>query len=244
MKKQEMKDQKLNAIFSQYIDEGKMPSKDVTSVAKDYLNQEYVVEESLVPVTEANNNHSIKNSLNGLKNNKLIYLAAFIVFAVLIAFTSYYFTKKSLNGVQSAGLNPISISQLKESHPNYEKKDFLSFVEEKKVNNYIEYKLKEDSNSYKTDDTVAYFIDYNTSENLEVNLYVENNGIYIIDLAEYKKATSNKKINGITFFYNLVDDKCLYYFNHKNYGYNLTIDTTNETIIRNYLTYITNSFNL
>lgn len=243
MKKHDKKDQKLNAIFSKYIDEGKMPSQDVTCAAKEYLNKEYVVEESLVPATATTNNHGLNNSLNSSKNNKIIYLVAFIVFVILIAFASYYFTKKSINSVQGVGLNPISMNDLNKNYTNYKAKEFLPFVEDKKVNSYTEYTLKEDANSYKIGDTVAYFVDYNTSEDIEISLYIEENGIYLIDLAEYKKATSNVKINNITFFYNLKSDECLYYFNHKNYGYNLSINSSNRTLITNYLTYITDCFN-
>ena len=242
MKRHDKKDQKLNAIFAKYIDEGKMPSQNVTSAAKDFLNKECVVEESLVPVT-ATNNHGLNNSLNSSKNNKLFYLVAFIMFAILIAFTSYYLTKKSINSVQGVGLSPISMNDLDKDYGNYKTKEFLPFVEDKKVKSYIEYNLKEDTSSYKSGDTVAYFINYNTSEDVEIDLYVENNGVYLIDLAEYKKATNNEKINDITFFYNFKNDECLYYFNHKNYGYNLTINSSDKTLITNYLTYITNCFN-
>ncbi len=243
MKKHDKKDQKLNAIFSKYIDEGKMPSKNVTCAAKDYLNKECVVEESLVPATATTNNHGLNNSLNSSKNNKIIYLVAFIMFAILIAFTSYYFTKKSINSVQGVGLSPISMNDLDKNYENYKTKEFLPFVEEKKVKSYIEYNLKEDTSSYKAGDTVAYFVDYNSSEDVEISLYIEKNGIYLIDLAEYKKANSNVKINDITFFYNFKTDECLYYFNHKNYGYNLIINSSDKTLITNYLTYITDCFN-
>ncbi len=243
MKRHENKDQKLNAIFAKYIDEGKMPSQNVTNSAKEYLNREYVAEESLVPVTSTATNHGSNNSLNNSKN-KLIYLAAFIIFAILIAFMSYYFTKQSFNSVEGVGLSPISMNQLKENYPNYKMNEILPFVEEKKINSYVEYTLKEETSSYNAGDTVAYFVDYDTSEDLNVTLYVENNGIYLIDLAEYKEATNSEKINGLTFFYNYKNDKCLYYFNHKNHGYNLTINTQNKTVITNYLTFITDCFNL
>lgn len=241
MEKKTKKDEQLNAIFAQYIDEGKMPSKKVTFAAKDYLNKEYATEQVLAPVTETNDN-GLNHSLNNSKNNKFIYLAAFIICAILIAFISYYFTKNALYGNQGVGLSLISLDQLDEKSLNYKEKDFLPFIEEINVNTYKEYSLKEDSDSYKAGDSIVYFIDYQTSENIDVSLYIENKGIYIIDLADFKNSKNKDKIENITFFYNFKNNKYFYYFNYKDYGYNLTINSSDKNQINNYLSIVANSF--
>ncbi len=241
MKKLDKKDQQLNAIFAEYIEEGKMPSKNVTLAAKDYLNKEYATEDVLATATATTNNHGLNHSLNNLKNRKLFYLAAFIVCAFLIAFGSYFITKSSLDSVQSAGLNLISLDQLDEKYQEYKEKDFLPFINNSDVKTYSEYNLKENLGSYNSGDTIAYFIKYNIESNFDVSLYVENKSIYIIELADYKNSKNNETINQITFFYNFKDDKYLYYFSYKNYGYNLTIDGVAKSTIDNYLTYISSS---
>ena len=140
------------------------------------------------------------------------------------------------------GLSPVSSEQITEVNADYSEKEFLPFVNSSAVTEYKEYVLNEAVGYHEKGDTAAYYISYNSSENIEISVYVEADGLYLTALDEYKQITTEKELDGIIFYFSQGKNNSLCYFNYNNFGYNIKIDTTDRSVANGILTFISDSF--
>lgn len=242
MKEKNKKDKQLEALFSEYVQDEKMPPVNVTQSAKEYMNKQRVAEQIAVPVTVTASESGSDSSLTDFRNNKATYIVVIGLLLVLTALV-FYFTLKKSDGLEFlTGLSPVSSEQITEVNADYSEKEFLPFVNSFAVTEYKEYVLNEAVGYYKKGGTVAYYISYNSSENIGISVYVEADGLYLTDLNEYKQITTEKEINGIMFYFSQGKDNSLCYFNYNNFGYNIKIDTTDRSIVNGILTFVSSSF--
>ncbi len=240
MKQKNKKDMRLESLFSEYAQDEKMPSASVTQAAKEYMNKQRATEEVTVPVEATAGGGSSPRKTFG--NKKPFYIAAFVLVVLIIALACYFATQKSSGTDLLMGLSSVSSGQLSETSIEYTDKDFLPFVNSSAVTEYKEYALTGVVDNYGEGDMVAYYVSFNTSENISVSVYVEVGGIYLTDLTAYKKIKTEKNINGITFYFKNEQDYSSCYFNYNNYGYNVAIDTKDKSAASGILSYISNSF--
>ena len=242
MKEKNKKDERLDALFSEYAQNEKMPSVNVTQAAKEYMNKERGTEQVAVPVTVTASENGSDRPVNGSRNNKALYIAAIGLFLVLAALICYFALKKPDRLEFLMGLSPVSSEQITEVNADYSEKDFLPFVKSSAVTEYKEYILNEAVDYYEKGDTAAYYISYNSSENIEISVYVEADGLYLTALDEYKQITTEKELDGIIFYFSQEKNNSLCYFNYNNFGYNIKIDTTDRSVANGVLTFISGSF--
>ena len=242
MKEKNKKDERLDALFSEYAQNEKMPSANVTQAAKEYMNKERVTEQVAVPVTVTAGENGSDRHVNGSRNNKALYVAAIGLFLVLAALICYFALKKPDGLEFLTGLSPVSSEQITEVNADYSEKEFLPFVNSSAVTEYKEYILNEAVGYYEKGDTAAYYISYNSSENIEISVYVEADGLYLTTLDEYKQIKTKKELDGIIFYFSQEKNNSLCYFNYNNFGYNVKIDTTDKSVANGILTFISDSF--
>lgn len=242
MKEKNKKDERLEALFSEYAQDEKMPPVNVMQAAKEYMNKERVTEQVAVPVTVTAGENGSDRPVNGSRNNKTLYIAAIGLFLVLAALICYFALKKLDVLEFHMGLSPVSPEQITEVDTEYSDKEFLPFVNTSAVTEYKEYILNEAVGDYDKGDTVAYYISYNSIEDVEISVYVEVDGLYLTALDEYKQITAEKEVDGIMFYFNQEKNDSLCYFNYNNFGYDVKIDTDDRSIANGILTFISDSF--
>lgn len=242
MKEKNKKDERLEALFSEYAQDEKMPPVNVMQAAKEYMNKERVNEQVAVPVTITAGENGSDRPVNGSRNNKKLYIAAIGLFLVLAALICYFALKKLDVLEFHAGLSPVSPEQITEVNADYSEKEFLPFVNSSAVTEYKEYVLNEAVGYHEKGDTAAYYISYNSSENIEISVYVEADGLYLAALDEYKQITTEKELDGIIFYFSQGKNNSLCYFNYNNFGYKIKIDTTDRSVANGILTFISDSF--
>lgn len=242
MKEKNKKDERLEALFSEYAQDEKMPPVNVMQAAKEYMNKERVTEQVAVPVTVTADENGSDRPVNGSRNNKTLYIAAIGLFLVLAALICYFALKKPDRLEFLMGLSPVSSEQITEVNADYSEKEFLPFVNSSAVTEYKEYVLNEAVGYHEKGDTAAYYISYNSSENIEISVYVEAGGLYLTALDEYKQITTEKELDGIIFYFSQGKNNSLCYFNYNNFGYNIKIDTTDRSVANGILTFISDSF--
>lgn len=252
MKQKNEKDKRLKSLFSEYVQNEEMPSTKVTQTAKEYLNKQRVTQNVTVTATATAETNNVSGGQNIFKSNKnILYIAAFVIFAIAVTLILYFTTKKSSKIDFLVGASPVTQDQLSETTAEYSDKGFLPFVNTDEVTDYKEFALKREVNSnnangetvtYYNGDAVVYYISFDTTENVEVSVYVEANGIYLTDLNKYKHAKTEKDFDGIKFFIESEQNRSICYFHHNNFGYNLMINTSDQRITNEVLTYISDSF--
>lgn len=245
MKDNNKKDERLEELFAGYMRDEKMPSANVTQTAKEYMQKQRATEKVsvAVPAVVGDGNSAGTGSLSSFKNDKPLYIASVVLLAFAVALIVYFSIKKPDGFEFLAGLSPVSSEQLTETTSEYKNREFLSFVNASAVTECKEYVLTESTGNYNKGDTVAYYIAFNSSENVFVSVYVEVSGIYLTDLDEYKRITEEKKLNGITFYFSPSKNSYLCYFGYNNLGYNVKIDTNNRDVANGILTYIAECLN-
>ena len=70
MKEKNKKDERLEALFSEYAQDEKMPPVNVMQAAKEYMNKERATEQVAVPVTVTAGENGSDRPVNGSRNNK------------------------------------------------------------------------------------------------------------------------------------------------------------------------------
>ena len=136
MKEKNKKDERLEALFSEYAQDEKMPPVNVMQAAKEYMNKERVTEQVAVPVTAGENGSD--RPVNGSRNNKTLYIAAIGLFLVLAALICYFALKKLDVLEFHTSLSPVSSEQITEVNADYSEKEFLPFVNSSAVTEYKE----------------------------------------------------------------------------------------------------------
>ncbi len=230
MKEKNKKDERLEALFSEYAQDEKMPPVNVMQAAKEYMNKERVTEQVAVPVTVTAGENGSDRPVNGSRNSKTLYIAAIGLFLVLAALICYFALKKLDVLEFHMGLSPVSSEQITKVNADYSEKEFLPFVNSSAVTEYKEYVLNEAVGYHEKGDTAAYYISYNSD------------GLYLTALDEYKQITTEKELDGIIFYFSQGKNNSLCYFNYNNFGYNIKIDTTDRSVANGILTFISDSF--
>lgn len=83
MKEKNKKDERLDALFSEYAQNEKMPSVNITQAAKKYMNKERETEQVAVPVTVTASANGSDRPVNGSRNNNaLIHCGNRIIFSL------------------------------------------------------------------------------------------------------------------------------------------------------------------
>lgn len=241
MKEKNKKDERLEALFSEYAQDEKMPPATVTQAAKEYINKQRVTEKATVPVTVTAGGNGSDGSGNASHNNKTLYIVAVCILLILATLICYFATRKPVLPNVTAGLTSVSTEQLAEKELNYSDKEFLPFVNSSKVNEYKEYALTDAIDGHAQGEVVVYYVSFDSSEDIAVSMYVEIGGIYLSELDEYKQITTEKELGGITFYFSKEKDCSRCYFGYNNFGYNVLIDTTDKSIANGILTFISES---
>ena len=236
MKRQNNKDQRLDELFSEYVQSEQMPSENVTFAAKEYMQRNHVTEKAVVPAN-ATADGNFANNRSAQYTNKMLYFAALFVIVLAVSLLCYFLTKRNNEYLMSA--SQISTEQLTQTTPEYKQTSFLSFVDENSVTDYKEYRLKQEVKDYHKNDAVMYYVAFNTANNIAVRVYVEVKDIYCAELSNYKQSDTKQKMDGIVLYCTAQSDETLYYFNYNNFGYNITIGTSDRAIANGLLAYIT-----
>lgn len=242
MKEKNKKDERLESLFSEYVQDEKMPPVNVTQVAKEYMNKKRVTEKVAVPVTVTAGENGSDRPMDGSRSNKAVFIAVIGLFLAFVVWICCVVLKKNGGFEFFSDLSPVSPEQITEVDTEYSDKEFLPFVNTSAVTEYKEYILNEAVGDYDKGDTVAYYISYNSIEDVEISVYVEADGLYLTALDEYKQITAEKELGGIMFYFNQEKNDSLCYFNYNNFGYDVKIDTDDRSIANGILTFISDSF--
>ena len=242
MKEKNKKDERLESLFSEYVQDEKMPPVNVTQVAKEYMNKKRVTEKVAVPVTVTAGENGSDRPMDGSRSNKTVFIAVIGLFLAFVVWICCVVLKKNGGFEFFSDLSPVSPEQITEVDTEYSDKEFLPFVNTSAVTEYKEYILNEAVGDYDKGDTVAYYISYNSIEDVEISVYVEADGLYLTALDEYKQITAKKELGGIMFYFNQEKNDSLCYFNYNNFGYDVKIDTDDRSIANGILTFISDSF--
>lgn len=242
MKEKNKKDERLEALFSEYAQDEKMPPVNVMQAAKEYMNKERVTEQVAVPVTVTAGENGSDRPMDGSRSNKAVFIAVIGLFLAFVVWICCVVLKKTGGFEFFSDLSPVSPEQITEVDTEYSDKEFLPFVNTSAVTEYKEYILNEAVGDYDKGDTVAYYISYNSIEDVEISVYVEVDGLYLTALDEYKQITAEKELDGIMFYFNQEKNDSLCYFNYNNFGYDVKIDTDDRSIANGILTFISDSF--
>lgn len=242
MKEKNKKDERLESLFSEYVQDEKMPPVNVTQAAKEYMNKKRVTEKVAVPVTVTAGENGSDRPMDGSRSNKAVFIAVIGLFLAFVVWICCVVLKKTGGFEFFSDLSPVSPEQITEVDTEYSDKEFLPFVNTSAVTEYKEYILNEAVGDYDKGDTVAYYISYNSIEDVEISVYVEADGLYLTALDEYKQITAKKELGGIMFYFNQEKNDSLCYFNYNNFGYDVKIDTDDRSIANGILTFISDSF--
>lgn len=242
MKRKSEKDERLDSLFSEYAQSEKMPSENVTSPAKEYLNKQRKPEKIRVATPATAGNEGTVRPIRTYKSGTIFYITAFVLFAIVITVVCYFSAKKSDRRDFLSYPTTVTSDKLSEANgTEYTDKNFLPFIDDASVNEYREYVLTEKVGTFDKGDVVVYYVLFATSENVAVSLYVEEKGFYWAALDEYKHMTTETEVDGITVFVNsdAVHSKC--YFSYNDFGYNISIHTNDNGIANEILSYISES---
>ncbi len=242
MKEKNKKDERLESLFSEYVQDEKMPPVNVTQAAKEYMNKKRVTEKVAVPVTVTAGENGSDRPMDGSRSNKAVFIAVIGLFLAFVVWICCVVLKKPGGFEFFSDLSPVSPEQITEVDTEYSDKEFLPFVNTSAVTEYKEYILNEAVGDYDKGDTVAYYISYNSIEDVEISVYVEADGLYLTALDEYKQITAEKEFGGIMFYFSQEKNDSLCYFNYNNFGYDVKIDTDDRSIANGILTFISDSF--
>ena len=235
MKNKNKKDERLEALFSDYLSEKESPSINVTLKAKEYLRgrraRAAVAERAAVTDT------GDTVVTDGALGNRRIaaYCGAFLLaIAILIAVIMLGNTGDStppgdgfLQSVMSSG-----VSGLESRTAEYSAKEFIPFVDAASVSEYREYsESKKASSEPDEGKAVAYYLEY-TVDGVKTRLYVKEAGA-----AESSDAGSPQLVQK-------VNDKELfrYGFSHDGYVYYFEFDTSDKRAIGEIVGKIKKSF--
>lgn len=228
------KDEKLNEVFGNYVGDGPSPQTGATGRAKAFMEKKAVRRTVAVPVAEPV--AAGKGTRSGLPVSgkaKIAFLAAaFLLLLVALVFIFRPFSP--------AGPAPLSQpcyllrEQLTETDAEYERKDFLPFVEKDRVNVYREFSLKDDVSYHAGRNIVVYYVEY-FSGTLPVRLYVEPEGTFLQGLEKYKSLPAFGRFGGTDFSAELGAGSSLVYFSRNGYGYNLEVFTSDRAAVETLL---------
>lgn len=240
MNDQNKKDNRLDELFSEYVEDGQIPSESVTNKAKQYMAAQRAAQTAEVPVTVTANGGS--QGGNGIKARQAaLWAFAAVLLVVAVALVCYFALRRSDSPDLVTGMAPLSSQQLAEESSNFADEPFLVFVDKSSVKEYKTYTLTENVNTYCKRDVAVYYIKFQTADNVDVTLHVEVGGMYWTALDEYKRLPDVKDIDGVKVYCNARKNDGMYYFGYNDFGYNLHVDTHGKAVADGVLTYIVDS---
>lgn len=129
MKDENKKDEQLNALFREYVEEEKSPPESVTLKAKQLMGKEAERVEEVVPALAAEAEGGTVGGKRRLINTKALYFAIAAAALLIGILLIWRFTAKPQEF--PLRLSPVSLSALTEKESAYEEKSF--FLLSKKI---------------------------------------------------------------------------------------------------------------
>jgi len=239
---EEKKDEKLNALFKDYLSEEEAPSKNVTQKAVEYMR---TAEQEEVPVSVAATQNSTSSEGKGGRKRYYFIAAAGFLLLLCAALAYAFISKNNLSDFSSAeSLTAVSDSQLSETEASIpqgatEWNGVLRFVPYEAVKEYKKYYLTENVADYSAGEPIIYYVEY-SMDGQSIALYAEANGICLEELAFYKEYGQKTVYSGVTFWYGINDEtKTSYaYFKSDSFGYNLKLFSADKATLEKILSEI------
>jgi len=238
----EEKDEKLNALFKDYISKEDSPSEDTTKEAIEFMRSR---REEEVPVAAmAASDGGAPVIKNGRKKYYIVAIAA--GFLLLCGMFVFFMSQRgnAWDVSTALGLESVSKEQLDESisaisETSTSDDGFLNFVPFEAVKEYREYPLIEDVGDYGAGDCVIYYVEYSDG-GLEVKLYAEAEGICWDELNFYKQCERAVVYSDVTFYYDIDEASATSYayFRTDSFGYDIEISTADKAALQDFLTKI------
>ncbi|MGN1094019.1 MAG: hypothetical protein ACI4SC_03475 [Candidatus Neoclostridium sp.] len=243
MQNKDRKDEKLDRLFTEYVEQNEKPSENVMLKAKEYMKKSPERVAATSPVRVAAAGAGGERAQNPKKNVQFIVLltgiiaVAIVVLALMQLINSTAPSPASVNGT-------ISRAQLTEISKLYEQKDFLPFVEAETVTEYKEYALTQRVENHEEGDVVVYYVEYARSDAVAARLNVKVSDIAFDELSYYETLTDYYEAGGIVFGVSAekVSGNTYVYFSKGDYVYCLTVETDGQTQIETILDHIAECF--
>ncbi len=231
------KDEKLGALFREYIGESEAPPPQVIQAAKQALEEQSVAEFAEEPVAVAAGG---RGHFTPRRKAEIGVLLAVVVCAA--ALLVYYLLSQF---VFSAGTLSLDWTQLDKVSAEYTEKEFVPFVKENSVTQYDEFLLNEDSPYYEEyeGEIVLYYVQYE-SYGIIVDLFIEIDGFSLDALEGYEEIEDDYPADDLILYIELDDisESTYVYFAFDVYQYFFEIHTLDEDLIYAVLEEIVFSF--
>lgn len=237
MKYKDKKDEKLNELFSKYMEEEEQPAENVTAAAKEELarrSAERVPAE--VPVALSAGGASRPHGAG--KISAAVWCAAAFLIVVAVALLLIFNggkTRLSLLQENSDALTVNYTQLVQTSYGDEYGGELVEFVGGESVIGYSEYALSESVGDYSEGDVVLRRLECTVPPGLNAVLYVESDGIKYVELEQYKSLPESREVDGDTFRVGENSGHSLIYFMNGGYGFNLQINSVNEAEVFNVL---------
>ena len=230
----EKKDEKLNHLFKSYIQEEEAPPECVTNKAIELMRNQPQTEEVIVPVPAAATGGG--NVAGRRLNNPARYAIAVSALALLLCAVLLLcfllpargpfldMTSQSLNETQYAAVAK-----------QFEENEYFPFIDSRTVSEYKEYVLTEEIEYYYEGDTVGYYVKYRTENNVNIELFLELDGISFETLNSFRELTDTTEITDVTVYSDTEGSVTNIFFVYTTNAYNLIADTTDQELINNIL---------
>ena len=119
MKEKNKKDERLESLFSEYVQDEKMPPVNVTQAAKEYMNKKRVTEKVAVPVTVTAGENGSDRPMDGSRSNKAVFIAVIGLFLAFVVWICCVVLKKPGGFEFFSDLSPVSPEQITEVDTAY-----------------------------------------------------------------------------------------------------------------------------
>lgn len=240
------KDEKLNNLFSDYVQEEQLPPESVTANAAEFMRTNAQKQKSAVAVPIAETAEGSERGGNAERKKYIIAIAAaFVVLVLCAVLICYAIANPKLDSepfdlATSVEREQISEEQLQETSDEgtatSDERRIPAFVEQNSITEYKEYALTEAVGDYSTGEIVLRYLEFSVAEK-QAKLYVESENIYFDELAFYKGYEADLTYSGINFLYGIDKEQAAayVYFQVDSYGYNLELNTSDSDVLQSIL---------
>lgn len=235
------KDEKLNALFSAYAAEGKMPDRSVTEKAKQELegaSQTVPVYATEAVAAGAGGGTSFTVRRKVLVGAIAAILACAMILLVYFLLSEYVFSPSDIS-LSWSQLNKVTDSE------DYPQQEVAPFVQENTVNRYDAFSLDEESPYYEDyeGDVILYYLQYE-SFGVTVDMFIEIDGFLLDSLEGYREIENDYEAQELLLYIETDDvaERTYVYFTYDVYQYYLEIHTVQEDMIYSVLEEIVYSF--
>lgn len=222
------KDEKLNELFREFAESGKMPDERVTQSAKQILEcPETVPELALAPATAGARGGS---PFTARRKQQIILVGVIMLAALLVVF---YLLSRFFASASNIVLDWSQLYKITDGD-TYENKDFVPFVQENTVTHYDEFGLSEESPYYEeyAGDVILYYVQYQ-SYGVTVDMLIEIDGFTLDELGGYQEIEDDYEVDDIVLYIELDDiaERTYVYFAFDTYQYYLEIHTIDMDLL-------------